>query len=308
MNLSLSTHWNAHRHGSGEALIEEILGLGLKSVELGYDLTMDLVPGVLSMAAQGAVAVTSVHNYCPVPLGVPQGHPELFLLTSSEARVRQRAITQTLKTVEFAAKAGASTVVLHAGRVEMKSLTRQLLSLADEGLQFQTKYDKTKMKLLLQRDKKIKKHLDHLYSALETMLPSLEAAGVALGLEILPSWEAIPSEMEMEQIATRFNSPFIRYWYDTGHGRIRENLGLVSSMRWLERLSPHLAGMHLHDVSRIGHDHLMPPVGDMDFTMLKSFLRENMPLVLEPAPGMPVEMVEEGIQIISEAFNLPQAG
>jgi sugar phosphate isomerase/epimerase len=79
-------------------------------------------------------------------------------------------------------------------------------------------------------------------------------------------------------------------------------------MRWLERLSPHLAGMHLHDVSRIGHDHLMPPVGDMDFTMLKSFLRENMPLVLEPAPGMPVEMVEEGIQIISEAFNLPQAG
>jgi len=305
MNLSLSTHWNAHRHGSGETMIEEILDMGLQSVELGYDLTMDLVPGVLSMATQGAVDVTSVHNYCPVPLGAPHGHPELFLLTSSDRSLREQAITQTMKTVEFAAKVGASTVVLHAGRVEMKSLTRLLLSLANEGKQFQPKYEKTKMKLLLKRDKKVGRHLDHLYASLETMLPRLESLGVALALEILPSWEAIPSEVEMERIATHFNSPFIRYWYDTGHGRIRENLGLTSSTRWLEKLSPYLAGMHLHDVSGTGHDHLMPPAGDMDFTILKSFIRENMPLVMEPAPGMPSEMVSEGIKLLSEALDLP---
>ena len=73
--LCLSTRWNAGRHLSGEAMLEEILALGLQQVELGYDLRLELVPGVKAMIASGAVKVRSVHNFCPVPIGAPRPHP-----------------------------------------------------------------------------------------------------------------------------------------------------------------------------------------------------------------------------------------
>ena len=90
MSFALTTRWNAGRHTDGEALIEEILGMGFRHVELGYDLRRDLVPGVMKMVEKGAVKVDSVHNYCPVPMGAPYGHPELFTLADRDATVNRK--------------------------------------------------------------------------------------------------------------------------------------------------------------------------------------------------------------------------
>ena len=92
--LSLSTRWNAGRHQSGQALIEEILELGLGIVELGYDLRAELIPGVKAMVASGAVRVDSVHNFCPVPIGAPRPHPELYTPASPDRREREFAKQQ----------------------------------------------------------------------------------------------------------------------------------------------------------------------------------------------------------------------
>jgi sugar phosphate isomerase/epimerase len=306
--FSISTHWNAHQHASGEAMIDEILALGVNRVELGYDLTMDLVPGVEQRIRDGAVTVSSVHNYCPVPIGVPQGHPELFLFSSPDRHIRERAVSQTVETAAFAARMGAGVVVVHAGRVEMPSITRKLVALAEEGRINDRKYDKLKMKLLTKRDRKAVRHREHLYASLEAILPSLDSLGITIALEILPSWEAMPSESEMFDIANHFNSPRIRFWYDTGHGKIRDNLGIVASMRWLDRLQNQLAGMHLHDVVFPAQDHVMPPHGDMDFSLLQQYSRPGMPLVLEPAAGTPVEDVAGALEYFEEAFsdNVPE--
>jgi sugar phosphate isomerase/epimerase len=303
MKLSISTHWNAHRHADGGAMLDEITDLGLRHAELGYNLTLDLVPGVRERVASGAVEITSLHNYCPVPVGAPRGHPELFVLASRDRRVREAAVTHTRKTIEFAADIGAAVVVAHSGNVDMRAYTRKLISWAEHGRQQETRYEKTRMKLLLKRDKRVRPHLENLYWGLEQLLPLLESTGVTLALEILPTWEAIPTEAEMTEIARRFNSPHIRYWYDTGHGGIRENLGLVASLRWLERLSDVLAGMHIHDVIPPAHDHVMPPEGNIDFSRFRDIIRPDMPVVLEPAPGTPAEVIRNAIALICDTLG-----
>ena len=299
MKLAVSTHWNAHRHGCGEALVQEILDLGFDRIELGYDLTLDLVPGVQHMVRSGAVRVVSVHNFCPVPLGAPAGHPELFPLASTDPRMRQTAVTHTLKTVELAADVGAPVVVVHAGSVSMKPLTPKLVDLFNDGKAFSPKYEKIRMKLLMQRERKAQKHVDALCEALEQMLPTIESAQVSLALEIMPYWEGLPTETEAETLCRRFDGERIRYWYDTGHGQARDTLGLVGSQQWLQRLRPVLAGVHLHDTVPPSDSHLMPPHGEIDFSQLLPLIPVDVPLVLEPAPGIPPDHIEEATRLLS---------
>lgn len=303
MKLSISTHWNAHRHACGKAMLDEVLELGLRHVELGYNLTLDLVPGVTEYVASGAIEITSLHNYCPVPVGAPQGHPELFVPASKDRRIRERAVSNTLKTAEFAAAVGAPIVVMHCGNVDMRGYTRKLIAWAEDDREHEPRFEKTRMKLLLKREKRVRPHLDHLYRSLEALLPSLESMGVAVALEILPTWEALPTEAEMAEIARRFDSPFIRYWYDTGHGGIRDNLGLVASLRWVERLQHVLAGMHVHDVIPPGRDHVMPPHGNIDFAAFRDIIRPDMPVVLEPAPGTPAEAIRNAMAVVRDTMG-----
>ena len=306
LDFALSTRWNAFRHDDGESLLTEIVEeVGLTRVELGYDLTINQVPGVIKLLQEGVVTCDSVHNYCPVPMGAPMGHPELFLLASTDTRNRESAIKHTTSTIEFAVKVGARVVVCHAGNVDMKRITGKLLDLAMADKQYSPKYERLKTKLLLTREKKVPRHLDHLSRSLEQLLPVLEDAGVALGLENLPTWEAIPTEIEMQTLAERFNSPFLRYWHDFGHAQIRHNLGLISHANWLERLNSRVAGFHIHDVKAPGHDHLLPPHGDMDFSQFSGLVPPDAVKVFEPGPGIPAEVLKEGIRIVSEAWQQP---
>ena len=303
MTFALSTHWNAYRHASGESMAEEILALGFDRIELGYDTTLDLVPGVQRMVRSGALTVDSVHGVCPVPVGVPQGHPGLFPLTSPDFRVRRAGVLHAVKTADFALEMGARIVVLHAGRVEMKSLTGKLIDLYEQGRQYEGRYDRVKMKLVLRREKKVQKHLDHLHACLDEILPAYGEKGVKLALENLPSWESIPSESEMLALAARYNGSPLAYWHDIGHGQVRENLGLINQPHWLAKLSPYTAGFHVHDVVKPAQDHLMPPRGDIDFARFREATGSAARLVLEPYPGTPQEQIRAGARFLRELWG-----
>lgn len=304
MPLSLSTRWNASRHTSGEAMIEEILEMGFDQVELGYDLTLDLVPGVTRMVREKAVSVSSVHNFCPFPVCAQYPHPELFVFTSKDRRTVESAIRHTTRTIEFAAEVGAGFVVVHAGYVDMRNMTGKLISLCEKGRQYDPRYEKIKLGLMMKRDKKARGHVDVLMGALEKMLPVLRGHGARLAIECLPAWESVPCETEMEEIFRHFNSPEICYWHDMGHAQVRQNLGFISHRRWLERLHPSLGGMHIHDVAPPARDHLMPPDGNIDFPAFEVFAGPNVALVLEPAPAISKDDVKRGAQVIKEAWKL----
>ena len=298
MAFALTTRWNASRHSTGESMLEEILEMGIYHVELGYDLRMDLVPGVQKMAKDSAVRIDSVHNFCPLPVGAFNPHPEIYTLADVDAEIRERAIHHTRRSIQFAAEVGATTVVTHAGNVSMKPLTRNLISLHQEGKQFTKNYEKTKLKMQVKRDKRASKQLRFLYASLEQLLPTLEEHNVSLAIENLPTWEALPTEIEAEQLLRHFRSPHIRYWHDLGHGQIRENLGLINHTRWLQRLSQHLAGMHIHDVFPPACDHVMPPQGHIHFDQFREFLNMDILKVIEPTPKTPKEEVLQALEFL----------
>lgn len=276
-------------------MIEQILALGIDQVELGYDLRLDLVPGVLRMVEQKAVRVVSVHNFCPVPVGALKGHPELFDLGSLDPRERERAVLHTERTVRFAAEAGAGVVVAHAGNVKMRRRSAELLALCTEGRLGAPAYERIKLKLQIAREKKAPRHLTALRESLGRLMPVLAETGVRLALENLPTWEALPTEVEMETLCRETGLPHLRYWHDVGHAHIRQMLGFINSERWLERLAPWLAGLHLHDVRPPALDHALPPGGLVDFTPFRRFARSDILLILEPGPGAPAEKVTEAI-------------
>jgi sugar phosphate isomerase/epimerase len=302
MIFGLTTRWNAGRHTSGEAMVEEILAMGFDHLELGYDLRMDLVPGVHKMVQEGTVKVNSVHNFCPVPVGAPRGHPELFTLASTDPKIREGAVHHTSKTLRFAASVGAKVVIVHAGNVEMARISADLRALSEKGEQFSPRYDKLKMKLQLAREKKVRKQLDYLRQGIEQLIPVIAETGVQMALENLPTWEAMPSELEMEDLCKQYSSQGLRYWHDIGHAQVRQNLGFINQERWMERLQPYMAGMHIHDVVAPAMDHLLPPQGQVDFASLKKFAKGDIIRVIEPAPQTPGEIVVEALRYLRQAW------
>jgi sugar phosphate isomerase/epimerase len=184
----------------------------------------------------------------------------------------------------------------------MSPLSPKLVELIALGKQYSEEFEKMRMKLIIAREKAVVRQLEHLYAALEKLMPLLESTRRILALEILPSWEAIPTEVEMEKLITHFNSPWLRCWHDMGHGQIRENLGLTSHLRWVKRLRPLLAGMHIHDVSPPASDHLMPPLGTIDFTLFRDVVQGDIVRVLEPSPAATAAEIVTGRRIIQEAW------
>lgn len=306
MPLALSTRWNAGRHHSGEALIEEILELGLDRVELGYDLRAELIPGIHAMVDAKAIRIDSVHNFCPVPVGAPRPHPELYTPASIDRREREYAVTHISRTLRFAAEVGARVAVCHSGNVDMPSYSFDLLRMAAHNEQFTPSFEALKLKAQILRDKRAPRQIEYLYETLEALLPVVQETGVQLALENLPTWEAIPSELEGEKIMQRFHAHGIRLWWDIGHAQIRENLGFINASRWLRRLLPYIAGMHIHDVAPPGQDHLMPPRGKVDFPALADVGRMDKVRVLEPAPDTDPALIVRAIDYLRDTWNLAE--
>lgn len=303
MNFSLSTHWNAARHVSGEAMVDEILSLGFDSIELGYDTRIDLVPGITARVRSGAIRISSLHNFCPVPMGAPRGHPELFTPASLDRRERASAIQHTTRTLQFAAEVGANVVVAHAGNVAMDNYTYGLADLCAAGRQYDEIYERQKMKCLEQRDRKVPKQLEALRESIEQLIPVIRDTGVLLAFENLPTWESIPTELEMEQLLKTYGPSGLRYWHDIGHGQIRENLGFIRADRWLERLQPWLAGMHVHDVLPPATDHAMPPNGCVDFARYLPFALGAPHRVIEPMTRTPAAELQAGHTYLKKVWG-----
>jgi len=55
--LAFSTCWNNSRHTDGEAMIEEIVGLGFAHIELSHGMTISKLPGIRRPSSGGSSAV-----------------------------------------------------------------------------------------------------------------------------------------------------------------------------------------------------------------------------------------------------------
>src|ERR1700710_792004 len=97
---SFSTCWLSHRHTDGRAMLREIRDLGFEWCELSHGIRISLLPGIMEAVDAGEMKISSLHNFCPLPMGVMHAAPNIFLFSSPDERERDRAYRHSMKTIE----------------------------------------------------------------------------------------------------------------------------------------------------------------------------------------------------------------
>ena len=291
---SLSTCWNAHRHTDGRALLREIRELGFEYAELSHGTRISQMPGILDAVGAGEIKISSLHNFCPLPMGVNYSAPNLYQFSAERPRERELAVRYTLKTLEFAERVKAPLVVLHLGSIEMKDYTGKLKDMLGRGEKDTPKYERLCAELSEKREAKKVKFVERTYETLRKILPEAESRGIKLGVENREALEEIPFESDFMFFFREFTSPSIAYWHDTGHAQIKENLGFIHHALHLESLADRLAGFHIHDVQFPALDHCAPGSGTVDFAALKPMIKPRHIKVFEFSPLLTVEEVKSG--------------
>jgi sugar phosphate isomerase/epimerase len=295
---SFSTCWNSHRHTDGRAMLREIRELGFEFAELSHGTRISLMPGVLEAVDHGEIRISTLHNFCPLPMGVNHAAPNLFQFSDERPRQRELAERHTRKTIEFAARVKASIVVLHAGSIEMKDPTDKFLEMVARGEKDSDKYRRLCAEWDEKREARKEKYFERTVASLKTLAAEAESLGIRLGVENRQALTELPLESDYQFLFRTVPSPSLVYWHDTGHAQIKENLGFIHHRMHLEAMIPRLAGFHIHDVQFPGRDHCFPGSGMVDFSALKPFVKPDHVKVFEFSPGMPLDDVRRGVEHI----------
>lgn len=276
-------------------MLREIRDLGFEYAELSHGIRISLLPGILEAVDAGEIKISSLHNFCPLPIGVNQPAPNLFRFSSPDRRERESAYKHTIRTIETAARVNAPVVVLHMGNVEMRDYTDRLLEMVGKGENNSPKYEKLCRELLEKREERKEKFVENMAEMLERFLEPAEKHGVKLAVENREALEEIPFETDLSLFFKRFSHPNVVYWHDCGHAQIKENLGFVHHRLLLESMSSRLAGFHVHDVKFPGRDHCVPGSGMIDYAALKAVVKPEHIKVFELSPRASREEVMTGI-------------
>jgi sugar phosphate isomerase/epimerase len=292
---SFSTCWNSHRHTDGRAMLREIRDLGFEYAELSHGIRIALVPGILEAVDAGEIKISTLHNFCPLPMGVDKASPNLYEFSDERPREHELVFKHTLKTLDFAVRVKAPLVVLHLGSMNLKDYTGKMEEMLERGEKNSLKYQKLRAEVLKIRDAKKKPSVARVYETLRKILPEAEKRNLKLGCENREALEEIPVEGDFENFFRDFDSPNVVYWHDTGHAQIKDNLGFIHHATHLGSLAARLAGFHIHDVQFPARDHCAPGTGMIDFAALKPFVKPEHIKVFELSPSLPLEAVKCGI-------------
>src|SRR6266498_5657249 len=169
--ISFSTCWNSGRHTGGDAMLGEIkTKLGFDLIELGQAIRMQLVPGIQKMFDAGEIRVSSLHNFCPLPAEGAPASPDRYKFSAASLVERETAVTQTLRTIDFAARLNAPFVVLHLGEVNMSPITDQLIELAKTGRFQSRKYVRLKIGAVQKRERIALRYLQRVKDCLRRVI------------------------------------------------------------------------------------------------------------------------------------------
>ncbi|HSH09622.1 MAG TPA: TIM barrel protein [Oceanipulchritudo sp.] len=298
MKFAISSCWNSHRHDDGYALMKELAELGFSYVELSHGTRVSLVPGILRAVEEGVAKVASVHNFCPLPVGIMGAAPNLYEPSAVSRRERILWLHNTLKTIDFAHRIGCDRVVLHSGQIRFLW--------GDPGPAFETAFENNSESLEQVRKKGLKrlhrkKHnfMKRLKESYSLVAERGKERGVRFGVENREAFTELPLDEDMAsfQEALKAHEVF-GYWHDSGHAQLKERMGLLDHRAFLEKLRPHLIGFHLHDVSEENRDHQVPGSGVIDWSILADAVQPGDVVVMEMSPRLRSEDIRQGREFL----------
>ncbi len=304
--LCFSTCWNNSRHTDGEAMIEEILELGVDAIELSHGMTVTKLPGIRKAFEGGGFRCSGIHNYFPSPTEVMIDAPDAYEFTSHRPFDRKRAMDMTIRSLELGAEFHAEYIVLHLGSDPLmphEKWTGRLTEMAKEGRQVTPEFTAWKLKCVRKRRKTGGLYFTRAIEALEEFVEKAAEYKIKLAVESRSKYEDVPTESEMVELQTHFaGNEWIGYWHDFGHVQLKHNLRLLDHDFWLEQMEPYIIGAHVHDVVWPHRDHRIPFTGSLDYKQLLTHFKARMPFVWELSPGRKEEQIRDALFCWKEMF------
>ena len=282
-------------------MIEEMVRLGFKRIELSHGIRISLVPGILKAVDDGLVEISSVHNFCPLPGGINHAAPNLYEPSASDKREQSSWNRYTQQTLDFAKRVKSQNVVIHSGSVRFffqspeKKLKKWIHSQQDLEID-RLSDDKTftsKRDRAMQRIRKASgKPMQRVKTNYLQIIEWAKEHNLKLCVENREGLAEIPLDTDIKDFISAFSAPEqIAYWHDTGHAQIKDQFGLLDHREHLSSLRNHLTGFHLHDVTENGVDHQPIGTGIVDFKMIAEFVRPEHELAIELSPQVSSEDV-----------------
>ncbi len=139
--------------------------------------------------------------------------------------------------------------------------------------------------------------LGRLVAGLETLLADAERFGIPLGFEPEPGM-FIDSMAAFERLLARLDAPLLRLTLDIGHLHCQ---GETPPEAYIRHYAPRLVNVHIEDMRRGVHEHLMFGQGEIDFPPVLRALAE-----VGYAGGVHVELSRhshEGPQAAQRAYD-----
>ena len=277
--------------------------LGFDLIELDHSVRMSLMPGIQKMFDTGEIRFSSLHNFCPSAAGSPMTSIDCSKFSAASAEERERAVTQTLQSIDLAGQLSASFIVLHLGQVNMNPITEPLIAMAKAGGYLSREYVRMKISAVKEREKIAPECLQRVKNCLRHIVEYAAGKNIRIGLEARRDYEQIPTERELSELLEEMNSPVLGYWHDFGHSQIKENLGFIDHAEWLRGVGARTFGCHVHDCIWPARDHQPPFTGSVDFEKLVPLLPTNCLFVWEMNPDRTADAIRQSVQKWKERFG-----
>lgn len=280
MTIALSTMYaQQKRFDNGADFARYAADAGYDAIEVSHSTPPEKLREVLD---SGILPVTSIHQPAPhVEVDGGKSNADLNLASTRKSE-HARALRHALRSVEWAAEAGASALVVHLGEVEgsFSGTTAELYRLFRQHGIRDSRAAEARAEMEQRRAEAAPANLEAARESLEQLVEAARPHGIVIGIENRLEYHQIPLPAESIALMDGFAPSEVGHWHDTGHAEVLDRLGFLPHRAWFGELGDRLVGAHVHDVRGVV-DHRAPGTAQLDWEMVAAGLASLDAITLE---------------------------
>ncbi len=280
MTIALSTMYaQQKRFDNGADFARYAADAGYDAIEVSHSTSPEKLREILD---SGILPVTSIHQPAPL-VEVDGGKSNHDLnLASTKRSEHARAVRHALRSIEWAAEAGASALVVHLGEVEgsFSGTTAELYRLFRQHGIRDNRAAEARAEMEQRRAEAAPANLEVARAALEQLVEAARPHGILIGIENRLDYHQIPLPAESIALMEGFTPDEVGHWHDTGHAEVLDRLGFLPHRAWFDEVGDRLVGAHVHDVRGVV-DHRAPGTAQLDWEMVAAGLSSLDAITLE---------------------------